>query len=78
MKVFDFQCSEGHINEAFIRSGDEDLSRPCPECCNDSSSIISAATVVLDPISGAFPGATMKWARDRQQKIKKERKVANQ
>jgi hypothetical protein len=40
--------------------------------------IISAPTVVLDPISGAFPGATMKWARDRQQKIKKERKVANQ
>jgi hypothetical protein len=54
------------------------LNRPCPECGNDSSRIISAATVVLDPISGAFPGATMKWARDRQQKIKKERKVANQ
>ena len=78
MKVFDFQCEEGHIKEAFIRSGEEDQTRPCPVCGANSSRIISAPTVVLDPISGAFPGATMKWARDRQQKIKKERKVANQ
>ncbi len=77
MRVFDFQCSEGHIHEAFVRTG-EDQDRPCPTCGGNSSKIISAATVVLDPISGAFPGATMKWARDRQEKIKKERKVANQ
>ena len=78
MKVFDFRCEEGNVNEAFIRTGEENQTRPCPECGSDSSRIISAPTVVLDPISGAFPGATMKWARDRQQKIKKERKVANQ
>ena len=78
MKVFDFRCEEGHVNEAFIRTGEEDQTRPCPECGSDSSRIISAPTVVLDPRAGAFPGATMKWARDRQQKIKKERKVANQ
>lgn len=78
MRVFDFKCSEGHINEAFVKTDEVDNIRPCPDCGGDSSRIISAPTVVLDPISGAFPGATMKWARDRQQKIKKERKVANQ
>jgi hypothetical protein len=78
MKVFDFRCEEGHVKEAFVRTGEEDQIRPCAECGSNSSRIISAPTVVLDPISGAFPGATMKWARDRQQKIKQERKVANQ
>jgi putative FmdB family regulatory protein len=75
MKVFDFQCEEGHIHEAFVKT-DED--RPCPDCGGNSSKVISAPRVVLDPISGAFPGATMKWAKDRQQKIKQERKVAEQ
>lgn len=76
MKVFDYQCKEGHIHEAFVRN-DEHGDRPCPTCGGNSSKIISATTTVLDPISGAFPGATMKWARDRQQKIKQERKAAN-
>jgi hypothetical protein len=75
MKVFDFKCKQGHIHEAFVRSEED---HPCPECGEMSSKIISAPMTVLDPISGAFPGATMKWARDREQKIKRERKVANQ
>jgi|TARA_R100001530_G_scaffold135516_2_gene112914 hypothetical protein len=29
---------------------------------------------MLEVISGDFPGATMKWARDRQKKIKAERR----
>lgn len=77
MKVFDFQCEQGHINEAFVRN-DELGDRPCPDCGGNSSRMIAAPRTVLDPISGAFPGATMKWARDREQKIKQERKVANQ
>lgn len=75
MRVYDFKCEQGHINEAFVRNG-EDHDRPCPDCGNNSSKIISAPMTVLDPISGSFPAATMKWARDREQKIKHERKVA--
>jgi hypothetical protein len=36
--------------------------------------IISPVRSLLDPISGDFAGATMKWARDRERKMKKERK----
>jgi anaerobic ribonucleoside-triphosphate reductase len=74
MKVFDFQCKQGHIHEAFVRTAEDQI---CPDCGEASSKIISATKTVLDPISGSFPGATMKWARDREQKIKHERKVAN-
>lgn len=75
MKVFDFLCSNGHKHECFVHNG-EDQDRPCPTCGGNSSKIISAPMTVLDPISGSFPGATMKWAKDREQKIKHERKVA--
>jgi hypothetical protein len=37
--------------------------------------IISPVRCSLDHISGEFPGATMKWAKQRQQKIKLERKA---
>tara|TARA_B110000858_G_C17596632_1_gene378115 strand:+ start:611 stop:742 length:132 start_codon:yes stop_codon:yes gene_type:complete len=40
-----------------------------------ASRIISPVRSLLDPISGDFAGATMKWARDREKKIQKERKA---
>lgn len=72
LKRFDFRCVNQHITEMWVESED----RPtCPICDAETSKMLSAPNVSLDPISGSFPGATMKWAKDRAKKIQKERKA---
>jgi len=70
--IIDFRCKNGHTTEKFIDSKTTEIE--CPECSLMASRIISPVRSLLDPISGDFAGATMKWARDREKKIKKERK----
>jgi hypothetical protein len=71
-RMFEFRCVKDHVTEKYI---DDDIKVvQCPHCGNDASRIISAVRTALDPISGDFPGATMAWERNRQEKIKQERK----
>ena len=72
LKIRDFKCPNGHVKEYFV-SDDIELIR-C-ECGEDAKKVISPIRSVLDPISGDFAGATMKWARDRERKIKQEQKA---
>jgi hypothetical protein len=72
LKIRDFQCPDGHTKEYFV-SDDVVLTR-C-ECGKDAKRVISPIRSVLEPHSGDFAGATMKWARDRERKIKQERKA---
>jgi hypothetical protein len=74
MRVFDYQCRNTHVFECFVR-GNEDCY--CPQCDEIGSRMICAPRVYLDPTSGHFPGATMKWLNSRERQIAKELK-ANQ
>jgi hypothetical protein len=71
-KLFDFKCSNGHCTEHLVE--DSVTSIRCA-CGVESTRMISPVKTVLDHISGDFPGATMKWARHREQKIQQERKT---
>ena len=71
-KIYDFGCPSGHITEEFI--DDSVMQIDCPDCRQLSTRLVSYAGPVLEVISGDFPGATMKWARGRQKKIKAERR----
>jgi len=73
-RIFEFQCSAGHITESFV--DDSVRSAPCKECGEDAIRIVSAGTVKLEGITGAFPGAYSRWERVRAEKIKQERKQA--
>ncbi len=74
MRIFiDFKCSNGHTTEKFIDNKTKEIE--CPVCSKIASKVISPVRSLLDPISGDFVGATMKWARDREKKIQKERKA---
>lgn len=73
-RMFDFQCDEGHIHEAFVDS--EIRSNPCPECGKPAARLISTPMVKLEGTSGAFPGEAMKWERKRAEKLTQERKRA--
>jgi hypothetical protein len=73
-RIYDFRCPEGHVIEKYIDSDIQNVS--CEICKQESARVVSCRGLLLDPISGDFPSATMRWARDRQVKIKAERKVA--
>jgi len=71
--IIDFRCKNEHTTEKFIDSKTTEIQ--CPECSLMASRIVSPVRSLLDPLSGDFAGATMKWARDRERKIQKERKA---
>jgi Zn finger protein HypA/HybF involved in hydrogenase expression len=68
-RLYDFKCSNGHITEHFVDS--ETRTVKCPECDQDAKRVISKCSFVLDPVSGDYPGATMKWAREHSKAAKK-------
>jgi hypothetical protein len=74
MMLFDFKCDSNHVTEKLVKSDTTDIE--CPVCGNKALRQISAVRSKLDHISGDFPGATMRWAKQREQKIKHERKTS--
>jgi hypothetical protein len=74
MMLFDFKCNSQHVTEKLVRSDTTDIE--CPVCGDEALRQISPVRSKLDPISGDFPGETMKWAKQRQQKIQLERKTS--
>ena len=74
MMLFDFKCDSNHVTEKLVKSDTTDIE--CPVCGNKALRQISAVRSKLDHISGDFPGATMRWVKQREQKIKHERKTS--
>lgn len=74
-RMYDFRCTDNHTFEALV--SDDVTELPCRTCSLTAPRIISPVRTMLDPISGDFPGATMKWAKNRQEQIKLERKREN-
>jgi hypothetical protein len=73
--LYDFRCEDNHTTESYV-SGTV-TEQPCKTCSKPAQRIISPVRAMLDPISGDFPDATRKWAKDRQKKIALERKREN-
>ena len=74
-RIFEFRCPNEHVTERFI---DEDARETaCSTCDATASRMVSAVQCTLDPLSGHWPGATMKWAKSRQDQIKRERSKDN-
>jgi Zn finger protein HypA/HybF involved in hydrogenase expression len=62
-KIFDVRCTAcNHVQEEF---GYFDDAFRCGECGGVSKRIISPVKCELEGVSGDFPGAAIKWARDR-------------
>lgn len=76
MILFEFQCKHGHLSEKLVESETKEID--CPQCDEVATKVISAVRCSLDPTSGHFPGATDKWIRAREQKMKLEREAAEQ
>jgi hypothetical protein len=74
-RIFEFVCEDGHISEHYIDA--ETRTTNCKKCDKLASRIISKPSVKLEGITGAFPGAYMQWERKRNEKMKQERRAAN-
>ena len=75
IRVYDFKCSEcNYIEEKYVRSDDRES--VCSECNSTSNRQLAAPNSKLDPLSGEFAGATIKWAKQRQKQIEKERSTS--
>lgn len=68
--IVDVRCPEGHVNEVWVDMDDREA--PCPECGKTAYREISPVRSVL-PVHSSFPGSVMKWERDREKKLAKER-----
>ena len=70
--LFDFKCREcGHKFEELADPNDHETA--CKKCGYPSDRLISAPRSKLDPISGDFPGATLRW--ERQHELASKRKI---
>jgi len=67
MKIYDFQCPNGHIEEHVVASSDVDT-HLCDTCGEVGRRIPSGTRCSLEGHSGSFPGAAMKWERHHEQK----------
>ena len=70
--LFDFQCANGHIQEALVPSTFRFM--PCNQCDLSAKRIISPVRAQLEGITGSFPGAAAKWEKRRESHMAVERK----
>lgn len=71
MRVFDFECPNGHVHERFV-SNNETTEVTCESCGQSARKIMSTPAIKLEGWSGSFPGAAMKWERDHELRAKKK------
>ena len=70
MRVYDFKCPSGHIEEHTVR--DSDVTKHiCSMCGGIGIRQLCAPPFVLEGATGAFPGRAMKWERDHEQAAKR-------
>ena len=69
-RIFEFKCSQGHVHEAYTDKWENE----CPACTEVAYRIISAPRIKLDGISGHFPTASDKWARNHEEATRVARK----
>lgn len=65
IRVFDFECDTGHLNEVFC--DDKIWTAECPICGGVAHRLISKPSFKLDGISGNFPTASDAWARKHEE-----------
>lgn len=67
-KIIDVRCHDcGAVHEEY---GYLDDTFRCGSCGGEAKRIISPVRCKLEGVSGDFPGAAMKWARDHERRAK--------
>ena len=72
-RMYDFKCKDSHVTESFVDVETKEVQ--CSVCDGTATRILTPPRIYLDPISGDHPSATLKWARQRAEKLAVERKT---
>lgn len=72
MRVYDFRCPQGHVNEALVYKHGDTIQ--CPNCGAVATHLPPGPRSRLEGITGSFPSAAASWERNRESHMKKERK----
>ena len=72
IRVFDFLCPSGHLQERFTSLETETID--CQVCGTKAFRQLSTPRVKLEGITGDFPGAAMKWEKKHLEQLAKEQK----
>ena len=72
IRVFDFLCPSGHLQEQFTSVETETID--CEVCGTKAFRQLSTPRVKLEGVTGDFPGAAMKWEKKHQEQLAKEQK----
>ena len=73
LRMYDFRCEEGHVQEVLIRDDTREIT--CGECGLPAIRQIPAPRSRLDGTSGDFPTAADAWENRRKSHMKKEQKA---
>jgi len=68
----DFKCPAGHEIELLVPK--ETSVVECKVCGLLSTKVRAVPQFMLESASGSFPGATLKWAKDREKRLKAEQR----
>lgn len=63
-RFFDYKCPEGHINEHMVKGAPDE--QKCKDCDAMATKQICSPRSLLEPFSGDFAGASIKWAKDHE------------
>ena len=72
-KMWDFRCTGcDDVKELLVRN--DDPAPSCTKCGAETKRMLAAPRCKLEGISGDFPGAAIKWARDHERAAKQAAK----
>ena len=74
MPVYVYCCPNRHHTEVVSSYQDRKNEVACENCSEQANLILTAPQVVLEGVSGDFPGAAMKWDRKHKRQLDWERK----
>jgi putative FmdB family regulatory protein len=75
MPTYEFECSACNKRvEHFLKMAERENPPPCVSCGATLKRIFTPPAVVLDGADPAFPGAAMKWEKDRARTMAREQK----
>lgn len=63
-KFYDYKCVLGHIHEHMVKGSPDSMQ--CKECGSLATRQVSSPRPVLEPFTGDFAGASLKWARNHE------------
>jgi len=63
-RLYDYKCTLGHTNEHMVKGSPD--TQKCKSCDALATRQLCSPRSYLEPFSGDFAGATLKWAKKHE------------